>query len=61
VIANGCLIRKEGARREHLDYTYRGLMSQHPHFTATLCQSPQTDTSLLAVTGLSIIELDVEF
>jgi hypothetical protein len=28
VIAYGCLIRK-GARREHLDYIYRGLMSHH--------------------------------
>jgi len=35
VIAYGCLIRREGARREHLDYIYRGLMSQHPRFTAT--------------------------
>jgi len=35
VVANGCLIRREGARREHLDYIYKGLMSQHPHFTAT--------------------------
>ena len=23
------------ARREHLDYIYRGLMSQHPRFAAT--------------------------
>jgi hypothetical protein len=30
VIAYGCLIRK-GARREHLDYIYRGLMSHHQH------------------------------
>jgi hypothetical protein len=29
VVANGCLIRRKGARREHLDYIYRGLMSQH--------------------------------
>jgi hypothetical protein len=36
VIAYSCLIRREGARREHLDYIYRGLMSQHPRFTATL-------------------------
>ena len=35
MIAYGCLIRREGARREHLDYIYRGLMSQHPRFTAT--------------------------
>jgi hypothetical protein len=35
VIAYGCLIRREGARREHLDYIYKGLMSQHPRFTAT--------------------------
>jgi hypothetical protein len=27
VIAYSCLIRREGARREHLDYIYRGLMS----------------------------------
>ena len=40
VIAYGCLIRREGARREHLDYIYRGLMSQHPRFTATNSQSP---------------------
>jgi hypothetical protein len=37
VIAYGCLIRREeGARREHLDYIYRGLMSQHPRLTATI-------------------------
>jgi hypothetical protein len=35
VIAYGCLIKREGARKEHLDYIYRGLMSQHPRFTAT--------------------------
>jgi len=34
VIAYGCLIKRKGARREHLDYIYR-VMSQHPHFTAT--------------------------
>jgi hypothetical protein len=27
VIAYGCLIRREGAYKEHLDYIYRGLMS----------------------------------
>ena len=32
VIAYGCLIRK-GARREHLDYIYRGLMSHHQRAT----------------------------
>jgi hypothetical protein len=35
VVAYGCLIRRKGARREHLDYIYRVLMSQHPRFTAT--------------------------
>ena len=35
VIAYGCLIKRKEARREHLDYIYR-VMSQHPHFTATL-------------------------
>jgi hypothetical protein len=29
VIAYGCLIKKKEARREHLDYIYRGLMTQH--------------------------------
>jgi hypothetical protein len=27
VIAYSCLIRRKGARREHLDYIYKGLMS----------------------------------
>jgi len=45
VIAYGCLIRREGARREHLDYIYRGLMSQHPHFTATPCSSSRMPTT----------------
>jgi hypothetical protein len=27
VIAYGCLIKKKEARREHLDYIYRGLMT----------------------------------
>jgi hypothetical protein len=35
VIAYGCLIKREEARREHMDYIYTGVMSQHPHFTAT--------------------------
>jgi len=29
VIAYGCLIKRKEARREHLDYIYRGLMTQH--------------------------------
>jgi hypothetical protein len=29
VIAYGCLIKKKEALREHLDYIYRGLMTQH--------------------------------
>ena len=27
VIAYGCLIKRKEARREHLDYIYRGLMT----------------------------------
>jgi hypothetical protein len=29
VIAYGCLIKRKEARREHLDYIYKGLMTQH--------------------------------
>jgi hypothetical protein len=29
VIAYGCLIKRKEASREHLDYIYRGLMTQH--------------------------------
>jgi hypothetical protein len=29
VIAYGYLIKRKEARREHLDYIYRGLMTQH--------------------------------
>jgi hypothetical protein len=36
VIAYGCLIRK-GARREHLDYIYRGLMSHHHQRASLIC------------------------
>jgi hypothetical protein len=51
VIAYGCLIRREGARREHLDYIYRGLMSQHPHFTATLAELVMFAVGLEMLTG----------
>ena len=50
MVTNGCLIRREGARREHLDYIYRGLMSQHPHFTAT---GRQTYICTIDVSGIT--------
>jgi len=52
VIAYGCLIRREGARREHLDYIYRGLMSQHPRFTATLYLTDVSSIFLKSFNGL---------
>jgi hypothetical protein len=41
VIAYGCLIKRKEARREHLDYIYRGLMTQHAkvHCNIHLCRS----------------------
>jgi hypothetical protein len=37
VIAYGCLIKRKEARREHLDYIYRGLMTQHAKVHCNIC------------------------
>jgi hypothetical protein len=46
VIAYGCLIRREGARREHLDYIYRGLMSHHQR-TKLICDIFSSEVYLI--------------
>jgi hypothetical protein len=49
VIAYGCL-RKE-ARREHLDYIYRGLMSHHQHAKLVCDMFPEGSGAPVEVTG----------